>query len=105
LRNYVQSEYNYITKSAKSIPDWDRLSKAVKNLMSVLPDIAAMPKYAPSIKKICSRLQCDLWQLFNNASHETLTENLMDDVWIDGRRAWLLLDEYTVSERVSCLHF
>jgi hypothetical protein len=105
MKNSVQIEYNYITKATKSTPDWDRLSKAIKNVMSVFPDIAAMPKYAPSIKKIGTRLQCDLWTLFNNTSHETLTEELMDDLWIDGRRAWLFLDEYTVTQRVSCPQF
>ena len=64
-----------------------------------------MPKYAPSMKGICSRLQCDLWNLFNQESHAELTEKLMDDTWIAGRRAWLVLDEYHKTKKVSVLNF
>ena len=78
---------------------------AVKNMMEVLPEIATMPKYASSIKSISSRLQFDLWNLYNNAAHEEMRAALCDDQWIAGRKAWLQLDQYIRTKRVSPLSF
>ncbi|CAG5105495.1 Oidioi.mRNA.OKI2018_I69.chr1.g2176.t1.cds [Oikopleura dioica] len=94
-------EFNYVTKTAKkqNPVDYKKLSSVVNNLMELYLTVTNIPKYASSIPAISTRLQTDLWELYSTAAHTTLMMTLDDDLWIDGRKAWLKLERWGKSKR------
>ena len=96
-------EFNYVTKTAKkqNPVDYKKLSLVLNNLMELYLTVANIPKYASSMTAISTRLQTDLWELYSTAAHTTLMMTLDDDLWIDGRKAWLKLERWGKSKRVS----
>ena len=80
--------------------DFVNLTQAVEYLVDIFPEIASNAKNQPSLKNLVDRLQADLWILYNAGSHAALKAKLLDDQWIAGRRAWLLLNKFSHSKRV-----
>lgn len=85
--------------------DFTKLAQAVEYLIVIFPEIARTPKYQPSLRKFVANLQMDLWTLYNAATHAELKAKHLDNQWIAGRRAWLLLDKFSNSKRVIYLYF
>ena len=96
-------EYNFVTKTAKRQKpvDFKKLSLVLNNLMELFPTVASMPKYASSMASVSGRLQSELWEIYSTTALDDLRETLDDDLWIGGRRAWLKLDQWTKTKRVS----
>ena len=92
-----------MTKTAKwqKPVDFKKLSLVLNNLMELFPTIANMPKYASSMASVSGRLQSELWEIYSTTALDDLRETLDDDLWIGGRRAWLKLDQWTKTKRVS----
>ncbi|CAG5100047.1 Oidioi.mRNA.OKI2018_I69.XSR.g16816.t1.cds [Oikopleura dioica] len=96
-----KTQFNYVKETAKreNPVDYKKLSLVVNNLMELFPIISV--NSSSIMATIKARLQGFLWDLYSTAAHRTLMMTRDDELWIDGRKAWLKLERWRQSNQDS----